>query len=100
MCIKALRLFLPILMLSSLSLPSQAKNLNLRAEQSAPTHLMHKQERVQQRQVISPEEAVHRARREYPGKVLSVRLRGDSEYYAVKIMKQGKVRVVHVPAQR
>lgn len=55
------------------------------------------------RELISSSEAVRQAREAYPGKVLSVRLRNQDSgqpFYAVKIIKKGKVRVVRVPAQR
>ncbi len=98
----SLRLLATLLAVVSLGLPAQAKKLRLPELPTEQPHmqLMHKQEPLRQRQLITPEEAVRRARGEYPGKVLSVRLRGGGEFYAVKIIKKGKVRVVNVPAER
>ena len=82
------------------SLPAQAKKLSLPELQSdSSLQLMHRQEQSQPR-LISREEAVRRARSEYPGKVLGVKLRGKGNFYAVKIIKNGKVRVVRVPAEQ
>jgi uncharacterized membrane protein YkoI len=55
------------------------------------------------RQTISPNQAVAEAQGRYGGKVLSVRLqrRGNQPaYYLVKLLSQGNVRVVRIPAQR
>jgi uncharacterized membrane protein YkoI len=94
-------LFILMLCIASLSLPAQAaKRLALpdvQADQSM--QLMHRQEAAPAR-IISREEAVRRARSEYPGKVLGVKLRGKGNFYAVKIIKNGKVRVVNVPAEQ
>jgi len=49
---------------------------------------------------ISPAQAAQRARQEYGGKVLSVDLErnGADPQYRVKIIENGNVRVVRVPA--
>ena len=91
-----------ILLLISASLPAQA--LKLSAKDVKPLDPSMEllgpatQEPQQKTRIISPEQAVRRAREQYPGKVLSVKLRGGGEFYAVKIIRQGRVRVVRVPA--
>lgn len=88
-----------LLCAACVSLPAQAKKLAVPELQSDPSlQLMHRQEQRPAR-IISREEAVRRARSEYPGKVLGVKLRGKGSFYAVKIIKNGKVRVVRVPAE-
>lgn len=91
-----------LLLVGAVTLPVQAQRLSLPELRSeAPTmQLMQKPERTERQRIISPEEAVRRARKEYPGKVLDVRLRGQGSFYAVKIIKKGKVRVVRVPAEK
>lgn len=87
-----------------LSLPVQAQRLSLKLPelrtQDPAMQLMQKPERIEKQRIISPQEAARRARAEYPGKVLDVKLRGQGSFYAVKIIKKGKVRVVRVPAER
>ncbi|MGB1581087.1 MAG: PepSY domain-containing protein [Nevskiales bacterium] len=95
---------LPALLLAAaMAMPAQAQRIeawSLRAE--APgMQLMHDNGQRQQRRAnISREDAVRQALSEYPGKVLSVKLAGGGEFYAVKIINRGHVRVVRVPAQR
>lgn len=89
------RRLIALLLAAGMALPAMALELpQLRAER--PMQLMH-DTKHNKKATISAEEAVRRARQEYPGKVLSVKLRGDS--YAVKIIKKGRVRVVNVPAR-
>lgn len=49
---------------------------------------------------LSPTQAAAQARREYGGRVLDVSLeRGARPYYRVKLLKDGNVRNVRVPAE-
>ncbi|MDX1498043.1 MAG: hypothetical protein R3352_10835 [Salinisphaeraceae bacterium] len=95
-----------VMLAGGLALPAQAEHFEpwqLRAEgpklRLIPDGTERNGER-EQRAIISREQAVRRALGEYPGKVLSVKLRGGGEFYAVKIINKGRVRVVRVPAQR
>ena len=59
--------------------------------------------RVAERGLISSDEAVKRARKRFGGKVLSVRLESPpnaAPYYRVKLLSNGHVRVVRIPASR
>lgn len=51
--------------------------------------------------LISPGEAARRARQRYGGRVLGVELARDgAPYYRVKLLRDGNVRVVRIPARR
>lgn len=96
-----LRSLTALLLAAGLALPAMAQGPELPpllAERPS-MQLMH-DSKHNKRATISREEAVRRARSEYPGKVLSVKLKGGGDYYAVKIIKKGRVRVVNVPARR
>lgn len=52
-------------------------------------------------QLISPWEAARQAQQRYGGRVLSVELvRAGAPYYRVKLLRNGNVRVVRIPAGR
>lgn len=94
-----LRPLILLLLTAGLTLPVQAKGLRLPELQVSDQSmgLMHDSQH-NKRPSISREEAVRRARKQYPGKVLSVKQRGD--HYAVKIIKNGRVRVINVSSNR
>ncbi|MCO6441913.1 MAG: hypothetical protein J5I81_12720 [Nitrococcus mobilis] len=51
--------------------------------------------------LISPAEAARRAQQRYGGRVLGVELARDgAPYYRVKLLRNGNVRVVRIPAGR
>lgn len=51
--------------------------------------------------LISPAEAVRRAQQHYGGRVLSVELARDgAPYYRIKLLRNGNVSVVRIPAGR
>ena len=49
---------------------------------------------------VNAQQAAKRAQKQHGGRVLSVKLHGDSDtpYYAVKLIKDGKVSIVNIPA--
>ena len=92
-----------LLLAAMLALPAQAQKLRLPDSlvEGPGMPLLHEPEQKARHQprIISREEAVRQAQSQYPGKVLSVKLRGGGEFYSVKIIRKGHVRVVRVPAQ-
>lgn len=77
-----------------------ARDRNPRDHGSKPHNRNH--DRSQQRPTIGPEQAAERARARFGGRVLNVILdQGPSgPYYRVKLLQNGRVRVVDVDAHR
>ena len=54
-------------------------------------------------EMLTADQAARKAREQYGGRVLSVRLeepQGQSPFYRVKLISDGNVRVVEIPAER